>query len=58
MYSSNTPISRPAVMDYDVDAYCGGLAWNEKRGFFFPVEADILPMKLPYLLSYQSIQGG
>lgn len=52
-YSSNCPVSRPAVMNYEVDKYFGGMAWNNKHGLFFPVEGDILPIKHPQLLSYK-----
>ncbi|QGJ94908.1 hypothetical protein SEA_REDWATTLEHOG_48 [Gordonia phage RedWattleHog] len=53
-YSSNCPVSRPAVMNYDVDADFGGLAWNNDRGLFFPVESDILPMKHPSFMSFET----
>lgn len=52
-YSSNCPVSRPVVVDYEVEKYLGGLAWNDKHGLFFPVEADILPIKHPQILSYR-----
>lgn len=52
-YSSNCPISRPAQLDYEVDASFDGIAWNNKYGLFIPVEGDMLPMKHPHLLSYK-----
>ncbi len=52
-YSSNCPVSRPVMVNYKVDKYLGGLAWNDKWGMFFPVDAEILPIKQPQLMSYK-----
>lgn len=52
-YSSNCPISRPVVSDLEVHSHLGGMAWNDERGLFFPVDAEPLPIKLPHLLSYR-----
>ena len=48
MSFSNTPISRVNRQNYRVDHDFGGIAWNDQVGYFFPGEADALPLKEPY----------
>lgn len=52
-YSSNCPISRPTLVDYEVHKHLGGMAWNDDKGMFFPVEGEVLPIKHPHILSYR-----
>lgn len=52
-YSSNCPVSRPAISDVDIDADLGGLAWSDRVGLVFPVDGEVAPLKHPHLLSYR-----
>lgn len=52
-YSSNCPVSRPVFQNIRADKDFQGLSWNDDIGLFFSIESELLPIKLPPMLSYR-----
>jgi hypothetical protein len=46
-YASNTPISRPINVGWEVSWDCAGLLWNNDWGMFFQPVDDMVPIALP-----------
>ncbi|ACH62131.1 hypothetical protein MYRNA_130 [Mycobacterium phage Myrna] len=46
-YVSNTPISRPRRMPWEVHWDCNGMVWNNDYGFFFNAVDQMEPLERP-----------
>jgi hypothetical protein len=48
-FASNTPISRPAQLDWKADWDIGGMCWSYQWGMFYQSTSnnDLLPFRMP-----------
>jgi len=46
-YASNTPISRPASVDWTADWDLNGLKWSYDYGMFYQPQDDMAPLRKP-----------
>jgi hypothetical protein len=49
-FVSNTPISRPAQVNWTADFDIGGMCWSYQWGMFYKTSSDnanLLPIRLP-----------
>jgi len=46
-FASNTPISRPRKMPWEISYDCNGLVWSNDWGLFFDAADPLLPIVEP-----------